>query len=864
MVKILTIRDHKKNEHPLISVKTVTEDLNSNPVLELKIPKQNNLDLKLIDKLWEINYQTVDYKIMYVKQVTKGDNFYLDVRAIPLFYWDFDKQIVHENKDGHYTGTNAFTDLFNGTGYQYVLVDFVEAIQIEGFGKGETRLEMFKRLIERFGLEFYIVGKTVYLKKLIGNDTNFQYRYKLNASNVSKSIDASNYFTHIKGFGNFEEGSENYLSDAKLKREYTSPLASVLGLYEGKPIVDGRIKDTATMDSNLKRAVEESLEISIEGNLHDVRSIYAEAVPTIGDRVFLIDERIDLEQEIRIHTLKRTYDVHDKLIDCEVTFGSQNIRDRYKSNLNSAAKDFTALMKGDIKLPTWSLDEIARGMITKIHASENELKYGSFGIQAIDKNNPNNVFGLNSQGWYISTDGGKTARTIATAEGIVADAIHTGTLRAITIEGVEIYGSLLESRNGSNVTTIRGGYLKSSGNYTRTWFDVTENASVELSMENGYFMARNRDSGKRLVYSDKGISTFIHGYSDEDDNYEYHGSGVIEFFSHQFDKDVRGLTLFSNRGTIGLKTLTRDIVLDSDRNITLSTNRGYVDFKLLDVNRVGNNHFQMYVHNNPNPSDTDGLLRYGSPNTDYASGIRFEKTSAGSYGQIWITDGTGAKGSGKLLAGAIEVLGGGILDSYNIRSNRLWTQTNDSFIYLGSDLGVRVTSRGTNNGSITYRDVTMASLHTHGSFQNHSGANYVYFGVGSSTGLRITNNAHYNGGDISWRDIEFRNWKSNSHEKYKEDISEWNFNVLDLFRNELQLYQYKYRDDLENNMLHRGIVLREDSINDKFPAEWRQDDGYNGNEVMWWTVKGVQELAHENEELKSRIGKLEEIIYATR
>src|SRR5699024_6314105 len=216
--------------------------------IELKVPQQknNNLDLLKIEKLWEINYQNVEYKIVYIKKVTKGHSFYLDIRAKPLFYWDFDKMIVHENKDGHYTGTNAFTDLFNGTGYQYVLVDFVEATKIEGYGKGETRLEMFKRLIKHFGLEFYIVGKTVYLKKLIGNDTNFMYKYKLNASNVSKSIDASNYFTHIKGFGNFEESAEDYLKQAKLRREYTSPLASVLGKYEGKPIVDGRIKDKVT------------------------------------------------------------------------------------------------------------------------------------------------------------------------------------------------------------------------------------------------------------------------------------------------------------------------------------------------------------------------------------------------------------------------------------------------------------------------------------------------------------------------------------------------------------------------------------------------------------------------------------------
>src|SRR5699024_5241713 len=106
---------------------------------------------------------------------------------------------------------NAFDVVFKDSGYQYVLVDFVEAIQIEGSGKGETRLEMFKRLLDRFSLEFYIIGKTVYLKKLIGNDTNFLYKYKLNASNVSKSIDASGFVTHIKGFGNFgnEEGEDS-------------------------------------------------------------------------------------------------------------------------------------------------------------------------------------------------------------------------------------------------------------------------------------------------------------------------------------------------------------------------------------------------------------------------------------------------------------------------------------------------------------------------------------------------------------------------------------------------------------------------------------------------------------------------------
>src|SRR5699024_4522167 len=304
---------------------------------------------------------------------------------------------------------------------------------------------------------------------------------KLNASNISKTVDSSEFFTYIKGFGNFEQGSEDYLKEARLKQEYTSPLAKVVGKYEGKPMVDGRRTESKTLGAYMKRAVEDSLNISIDGNLHDVRKIYREAIPVIGDRVFLIDERIDLEQEIRIQSLKQTFDVNDKLVNCEVTFGSESIRSRYKSNLQSVAKDFNSLLKGEIKLPTWSLDEIARGMITKIHASENELRYGDFGIQAIDKKNPNNIFGLNSQGWYISTDGGRTTRTVATADGIVADAITTGTLRAITVDGVQIYGSemfggeITQEKNG-NTITLKDGQLTSyiGGVMAMRWTDWTQ------------------------------------------------------------------------------------------------------------------------------------------------------------------------------------------------------------------------------------------------------------------------------------------------------------------------------------------------------------------------------------------------------
>ena len=458
---MLVARDYTNNEYPLLATKVHTSELNGQDDLELRIPQQknNNLDLLSIDKLWEFDYNNITYKAVNVKQQTKGNSFNLNVRATPLFYWEFSKSIIHDNHDGSHTANSAFRTVFDDTGFNFVLVDFSPAVTIEGFGKGANRLELFKRLLDRYNYEFIIQGRTVYMHHRIGNDTNFMYKYKLNASNVSSTTDATEYFTHIKGFGNFEEGEEDYFNNAKLKREYTHPLASVVGKWEGPPVVDGRVTQTSTLDEAMAQAVEESLAVTIEGTLHDVRKIYDIAVPVKGDRVWLHDERINLEQEIRLHKIVTTYDEKDNIIACDVTFGSQSIGERHKANINSLSKRFADLLTGKLKLPIISLEQIGMDMINAIHAASSEIVFGDFGMKAISKTNPNHVFGLNSEGWYISQDGGRTPRTIATAKGIYADALFAGTLwltNELNIEGqtgyLNITGEefIMRSKTNSN------------------------------------------------------------------------------------------------------------------------------------------------------------------------------------------------------------------------------------------------------------------------------------------------------------------------------------------------------------------------------------------------------------------------------
>ena len=482
---MLTARDYQNNEYPILAQKIVTSELNGNEDLELHIPQQknNDLDLLSIDKLWEFDYNNITYKAVNVKQQTRGNSFNLNVRATPLFYWEFSKSIIHENHDGSHTANSAFRTVFDGTGFNFVLVDFSPAVTIEGFGKGANRLELFKRLLDRYNYEFEIQGRTVYMKHLIGNDTNYMYKYKLNASNVSSTTDATEYFTHIKGFGNFEEGEEDYFNNAKLKREYTHPLASVVGKWEGPPIVDGRVTQTSTLDEAMAQAVEESLSVTIEGTLHDVRKIYDIAVPVKGDRVWLHDERINLEQEIRLHKIVTTYDEKDNIIACDVTFGSQSIGERHKANINSLSKNFRDLLTGKLKLPVISLEQIGMDMINAIHAASSEIIFGDFGMQAISKTNPNHVFGVNSEGWYISQDGGRTPKTIATARGIYADALFAGTLwltNDLNIEGQSGY---------LNITGER--FVMRSKSDANKYFEITPNGALA---NHGFFSVTRPDA----------------------------------------------------------------------------------------------------------------------------------------------------------------------------------------------------------------------------------------------------------------------------------------------------------------------------------------------------------------------------------
>src|SRR5699024_7588773 len=93
--------------------------------------------------------------------------------------------------------------------------------------------------------------------------------------------------------------------------EYTSPLADIIGIRHAPPIKDGRITRKANMQEKLKELVDESLKISVSADVIDLQKQgYPVAQSEVGDRVFLIDERIGLDDEVRVISQSKRSEEH--------------------------------------------------------------------------------------------------------------------------------------------------------------------------------------------------------------------------------------------------------------------------------------------------------------------------------------------------------------------------------------------------------------------------------------------------------------------------------------------------------------------------------------------------------------------------
>lgn len=672
----ITARNLNGDEFVVNAQTELNHELNGNITLKLTIsPNQvNNIYINEIDTMWEIDYYGNTFKIVYRKKHTKGTRFYIDVRAVHLALDRLDSIRTYERYDKYMGDDEGFSIVFSGTGYSYVLLDSFSSIEVEGLGDGETKLETLKRLLERFKAEFYIEGSTFYIAKLVGRDTNFEYRYKLNASNVRDEKEGASTFTYVRGFGDYDEGEENILKNAGIKMSYESPLSKIIGRRHGPMVAKGSYKNENTVQNAMEDIVDNSVVLSISAEVKDLRKQgYPFAQPEVGDRVFLNDSRINYNREVRVVQITTQRFSNGNIKNINVTFGNQKISRRYASNLSSAMANLEALLKGDIQIPFATIDQLSKDMLRKIMSVDTELTLDN-GIYAIDKDNPNNVVGLNSAGWFISNDGGTTANVIATADGVVADAITSGTLNTNLIT--------LTGGDSSKYISIENDEMSLFGTYSRTWQGKTTTNNVFTRFKDGHLRFRNNDYDRSIYMSDFGLSSYLDGNSRE-------ASGTLEFFDYTYDSNARGITLQSGLGVVALRSDANRMVLEADDTVNIGSNKYSIYMRPFSSTRMGVNEFQFYVKDNPDAIATDGAILYGNltgSGKRMGSGLRFSK----ELPVVYATNDVGDMGSGYFYGAGFQ-------------GDWLAKNTN---VYACVEGALRVTDlNGYNNGYPTYKPV---------------------------------------------------------------------------------------------------------------------------------------------------------------
>ena len=172
---------------------------------------------------------------------------------------------------------------------------------------------------------------------------------------------------------------------------------------------------------------------------------------------------------------------------------------------------------------------------------------------------------------------------------------------------------------------------------------------------------------------------------------------------------------------------------------------------------------------------------------------------------------------------------------------------------------VRLTATGTTNN--------WASLRSDGiyvpwiDYNGQIPGSHLYIRPGSGGEVRFTKtgttdqfiNIRANDGDFN--QISYNKWVQKSREEWKTGIRKWEVNACEVLTNEVEIYEFYYKNDLD--YLTRGSVIGDGY---KVPDFWlsKSKNGIDNTSVIWTLAKASQEQIKRNNDLENRLKILED------
>ncbi|PKF30529.1 hypothetical protein CW697_02640 [Macrococcoides caseolyticum] len=179
--------------------------------------------------------------------------------------------------------------------------------------------------------------------------------------------------------------------------------------------------------------------------------------------------------------------------------------------------------------------------------------------------------------------------------------------------------------------------------------------------------------------------------------------------------------------------------------------------------------------------------------------------------------------------------------------------------------------KGGHEVKLTYTGTTdqFASLRSNGiyvpwiDFNGQIPGSHLYIRPGSGGEVRFTRtgttdqfiNIKANDGDFN--QISYNKWVQKSREEWKTGIRKWEVNASEVLTNEVEIYEFYYKNDLD--YLTRGSVIGDGY---KVPDFWlsKSKNGIDNTSVIWTLAKALQEQIEKNNKLENKINIIMEMI----
>lgn len=237
-----------------------------------------------------------EYRILNVQKLMIGKTAAKQVTTRHVFF-----QIAHDYQEQTLTGTinatQALNHIFSVTDWTWINQGAFASKELENWGD-DYALALFQDWLNKVGGEFKIdfPNKRVIIKNQIMNETDAQFRYNHNLKSIKENIDTTNVCTFIKG-----EGAPGITSS------YTSPLANnpKFGIRQQKTVRDERFKYSNTLYDHLVETLNDEPDVTLEAEVIELKKNGLNLNEfELGDSVFMIHEKLDIDVQIRAMSIK--------------------------------------------------------------------------------------------------------------------------------------------------------------------------------------------------------------------------------------------------------------------------------------------------------------------------------------------------------------------------------------------------------------------------------------------------------------------------------------------------------------------------------------------------------------------------------